>query len=139
MTNLLDLNLTIEEVQRDFITIDGERYELATPDDLSVPELRNITRLWKVISEMQMADNLTKKQGDEYENNLKTILRKVAPSLPDEVVEKPNWRSGKELIILSFFVKGAERNPLLRNANLTSLIPLLSSNGSTTETPDSGS
>lgn len=136
MTNDPILNLTIEEpVDRPFIVIDGERYDLSLPDDFSVQELRDLQRKWKTILTIDMGEAaITEKQSKQFTDYLNDLVRRsVVGGLPDTLINNPNFgRTQKWDIVYHFFIEGVKRNPMTSKIDLTSLLPLLASNGSTT-------
>lgn len=126
MTNEPDANvsifdLSLETVPRTKIAIEGfGTFELAEPDDYSVPVVRAINRMWGQITDSLTKETMTEKEGKEYEKNLDALLRYACPNLPKEVLEHPNFkRTIKSGIVSAFFIESMKKEmPLKRRGDL---------------------
>ena len=119
MTNISIFDMNLEPVERSKIVIrhDGQdkEFELAEPDDYPIPELRAINRMWREISDMAVADQLTVKQGKDYDKNIDVLLKYACPNLPPEILNDPKFkRSHKTAIVTTFFIEALNRSPLKR-------------------------
>lgn len=111
-------DMSLEPPERSVIAIDNTDYELATPDDYSIPELRAINRMWKEITAWAESDSLTVKQGKDYDKNIDALLKYACPSLPAELLKNTNFtRSKKSAIVTTFFLEAMKKPPMTRRGD----------------------
>ncbi len=109
----------IDMAKRATIDIDGQVFELAVPDDYSVPQIKMMNRLWRDCQMLDMQDTMTEKDAKRYEENLNLLIPKAAPSLTPEILNNPNFRrTAKSAIIVAFFTEAATSHPLLKKTDL---------------------
>lgn len=109
----------IDMEKRPKINIDGAEYELAVPDDYSVPEIKLMNRLWRDVQLLDLQDTMTEKEGKKYDENLNILVKKAAPSLPPEILNHPQFRrTAKSAIIVAFFTEAVMSHPLLKKTPL---------------------
>lgn len=110
--------MSLLDVERSTIDIDGTPYTLADPDDYGVPTLREVDRKWKLLNTWDQADKLSEVQGREYDTHLNWLVTIACPDLPNEIINHKNFkRSQKTSIVLAFFIEAAKRHPLLKKNN----------------------
>lgn len=107
--------LSLDDIPRPVLTFNGHDYELASPDDYPIADIKIINRLWKECMDWSMADSVSKKDSDEYEKHLDRLVTYCCPDLPVEVKQHKNFkRSVKESIIISFLAEANRNSPLVR-------------------------
>lgn len=77
--------LTLEPIKRNYITIDGENYEIYAPDELSIVECQEITHAGAKIGELQIKH--TAKANKQLTELIDDVARRAFVSIPDEVFD----------------------------------------------------
>lgn len=78
--------LTLEPIKRNHIVIDGEKYEIYAPDELSIVECQEITYAGAQIGELQTKN--TAKANKRLTGLIDDVARRAFVSIPDEVFDK---------------------------------------------------
>ncbi len=85
-TPLLDLDTLAE---RPFVLIDQVKYELRTPEEVSVLEHRRLGKLGARLDAIEKTEDPSEEEEQEYEQLLKTLSGRVLLA-PDEVKARLN-------------------------------------------------
>lgn len=81
------LSLSTTEFERPVVLIDGEEYEMRSPDELSTAMMRELVGVQKQIEHASEAEDVDA-QVDELEGAIRGGVNLVMPGLPDEIHSK---------------------------------------------------
>lgn len=107
------LDLSTLQPERPTITVDGESYELAVPDDFGLAEQAKLTRLQKAINAVRGKDgDLTDEDVAGMIGALDQLVMMLLPALPADVLGKLRDLQKVEIVQLFFRLnKAAPENP----------------------------
>jgi len=139
---LMELSTLVPEHK--VIAIDGEHYELAEPDDLSLTQRRELNVTYRRLRQIEDMENISVTHEEEYSNLTRKLVRIILPTLPQDVLRKVP-RNAQEAILITFF--GSPSDPrMLAMLSMMNQAGLLigedaspDSNDSTEEIPSDGS
>jgi hypothetical protein len=84
------LSLSTEKKEHKVIEVDGEKYELATLDDLSFKESSYMSWASNRIQELIKGTEWSDEKGEELQNLLHETCKLLLPDMPEEVYSKIN-------------------------------------------------
>jgi hypothetical protein len=111
-SSVLDLLL-----EREHITIAGERYELRNRDEFSVFDFRRLMKVGKRIDELEAIDEPSDEQTAEYERQLDALVRMVL--IAPETVHRELKSGHRTQVVSTFFVLSLRPSPDARAAQTT--------------------
>jgi len=135
---LLDLTA---QVERPSIRIDGELYDILSPDEITIIDANRLLRMGQRLAELAAADGGGDQDSEEMESLLTSITDRILEPLPAEV--RARLSAAQRMRIMGVFTtllpaaKEADGGSAI--ATSTGGRPLPASNGSTAPTPISGS
>jgi hypothetical protein len=93
------LTLDTIDPDRDCIEIDGKKYELRNEEELSIKESARLRKLGQYAS---IGKDATEEQLLEIESSVDAIIRIIVADIPQDVLDKLNWKH--KFSILSAFM-----------------------------------
>jgi len=101
---------SLSQKGQEFVTIDGDRYDLLSADQIGLRLTGEIDRLWKRICALEETEGPTDADEAEYKSKLTVLGSIVLPDAPEDVVERQPVSNLKDLAV-SFFVLAASKSP----------------------------
>lgn len=130
----------IRDVVRPFLTIDGEKYEMAIPSDIGVFEQSMISAVQRRFNRYQETEDALDDPdaATKLANALDKMTRTVVRGVPDDVLN--TLTDQQKLEILGAFTKAVQKtaDEKKTTASSSSKKPSRASSASTAEAPVSG-
>lgn len=135
--SILDLDKLVERPQ---IAIDGQLYELAAPDELSVIERHRVTSKCRRFERLMEQENLDEVEEIELAASLQDACGIILKHVPEEI--RGQLSDNQRLQVLDVFsmlsLRNRVRNAAAAAANQIGENSSAGSNDSTEATPDGG-
>lgn len=110
----LDLQLDdFEETMPIGFTIAGVFYRYSNVDSWGLIKRQSFGSIWKRIDALENKENATARDEAEYERFTREAIQLIAPDVSDEILSQMRSPTKRMMVMMDFFVKLGERNPLI--------------------------